>query len=95
MTNAEQALWLRLKGRQLLGFKVRRQLPIGPYIADFCIPAAHLIIESDGGQHTAEADARRTIYLESQGWRVLRFWNNDTLSNIDGVLAEITRALKP
>jgi very-short-patch-repair endonuclease len=96
MTDAEQALWLRLRGRQLLGLKVRRQLPIGPYIVDFCVPAAHLIIEADGGQHADDvADARRTAYLQSQGWRVLRFWNNDILADIDGVLGEIMKALQP
>jgi very-short-patch-repair endonuclease len=95
MTDAEQALWQHLRGRQLLGVKVRRQVPVGPYVVDFCIPEAHLIIEADGGQHAdSVADTRRTAYLNSQVWRVLRFWNNEILANMDGVLTAIAIELR-
>ena len=94
-TEAESRLWQRLRDRQLAGAKFRRQAPVGPYIADFICLAAKLIVEIDGGQHAdnAEADAARTAWLEDQGFRVLRFWNNDVLDNTDGVLEEILAAL--
>ena len=94
-TEAESRLWQRLRVRQLAGAKFRRQAPVGPYIADFICLAAKLIVEIDGGQHAdnAEADAARTAWLEDQGFRVLRFWNNDVLDNTDGVLEEILAAL--
>ncbi len=92
-TEAEQRLWNRLRGGQLKGAKFRRQHPIGPYIADFFCLAAKLVIELDGGGHAAEeqrrADAARTAYLESCGYRVLRFWNNEVVENLDGVLERI------
>jgi very-short-patch-repair endonuclease len=95
LTDAEQALWQRLRNRQLLGFKVRRQVPIGPYVVDFLIPEARLVIEADGGQHLeSSVDEQRTLWLEAQGWSVLRFWNNDILTNIDGVLTAIATALQ-
>jgi very-short-patch-repair endonuclease len=92
----ERVLWRRLRHRQFLGLKFRRQHPVGPYVADFDCEALRLVIEVDGGQHTANAtgDARRTAFLESTGLSVVRFWNNDVLENIDGVLqylAEIVR----
>jgi hypothetical protein len=73
----------------------RRQVRIGRYVADFASHSAKLIIEVDGGQHagTMEADAARTKVLEAHGYRVLRFWNNDVLMNVDGVLEEIQRAV--
>ena len=95
-TEAESRLWRRLRDRQLAGAKFRRQAPIGPYIADFVCLAAKLIVEIDGGQHAenAAADAARTAWLEDQEFRVLRFWNNDSLANTDGVLEEILAALR-
>ena len=95
-TEAESRLWQRLRDRQLAGVKFRRQAPVGPYIADFICLAAKLIVEIDGGQHaeSAEADAARTAWLEGQGFRVLRFWNNDAMANTDGVLEEILAALR-
>ena len=86
---AERKLWYRLREFNRHGFQFRQQAPIGPYIADFCDHSAKLIIEVDGAQHGEPkglaADARRTRWLESQGYRVLRFWNHDVLTNIDGV----------
>src|SRR5580658_10573018 len=85
-TDAERRLWAVLRHRQLQGYKFRRQRPIGRFIVDFACTKHHLVIEADGGQHSDNAaDDERTAWLESQGWRVLRFWNNDILSNIEGV----------
>ena len=95
MTDAERALWRRLRMRQLAGQRFRRQQPIGDYIVDFACPAARLVVEVDGGQHAEEErDAARTRWLESRGYRVLRFWNNEVLGQIDGVLAVIEESLK-
>jgi very-short-patch-repair endonuclease len=92
-TEVESRLWQRLRNRQLEGAKFRRQHPIGLYIADFFCLEARLIIELDGSQHGEEheqqADERRTEYLESNGYRVLRFWNEEVLDDIDGVLETI------
>jgi adenine-specific DNA-methyltransferase len=79
----------------LLGVKFARQVPIGPYIVDFCSRERKLIVELDGGQHAAHADydAGRTVFLQALGYRVLRFWDNDTLANTDGVLQRIAEAL--
>jgi very-short-patch-repair endonuclease len=92
-TDAERALWGGLRARRLGGHKFRRQWTIGPYITDFCCVESGLIVEADGGQHTAEADRKRSQYLDSQGFRIIRFWNNDVLSNLDGVLATVLEAL--
>src|SRR5262245_58991842 len=96
-TDAECALWFRLRDRRLRGLKFRRQVPINNYIVDFCCESARLIIELDGGQHGAqvEADRVRTTVLEKQGYLVLRFWNNDVLRNIDGVVESIVDTLNP
>jgi very-short-patch-repair endonuclease len=90
-TDAERLLWFRLRDRRLEGLKFKRQMPIDRYVVDFCCSDARLIVELDGGQHSvsAEADAIRTKKLEEQGYLVLRYWNNDVLSNIDGVLETI------
>ncbi len=90
-TDAEKRLWRALRESGL--GKWRRQMPVGPYFADFACFAERLIIELDGGQHSPDVDAARTRFLESQGYRVLRFWNNDVLANIDGVLTSIDNAL--
>jgi very-short-patch-repair endonuclease len=96
-TDAEQKLWAHLRNRQLRGAKFRREHPIGPYIADFFCLEAKLIVEVDGGGHATEAqrraDAARAAYLENCGYRVLRFWNNEVIGNIDGVLERIAEFL--
>jgi very-short-patch-repair endonuclease len=68
-------------------------VPLGPYFADFCSHGARLIFEVDGGQHSQAGDAARTRFLEGEGYRLLRFWNNEVLGNMDGVLAAIAAAL--
>jgi very-short-patch-repair endonuclease len=94
-TDAERALWRHLRGRRFLGWTFRRQHEIGAYIADFVCTDAWLIVEVDGGQHVERAgeDAVRTEWLRRAGYRVLRFWNDDVLKNIDDVLEQILRAL--
>ena len=92
-TDAEQQLWRCLRNRQLAGAKFRRQVPLGRYIADFLCAEARLIVEADGGQHSAEKDAGRTACLERLGFRLLRFWNHEVLTNIEGVLARIAEEL--
>jgi len=94
-TDAERLLWRHLRDRRLAGFKFRRQVVIGRYIADFVCPEAKLIVEADGGQHQAQsqADARRTAELECLGFRVLRFWNHQILQETETVLEVIRLAL--
>jgi very-short-patch-repair endonuclease len=94
-TDAEKLLWSKLRNRALNGYKFRRQVPVGNYIADFLCQEAMFIVELDGGQHAEqqEYDQRRTHWLESQGFRVLRFWNNDVLLNIDGICDVILEAV--
>jgi len=96
-TKAEEILWRHLRDRQLRSCKFRRQVPRGPYIVDFACLEARLVMELDGGHHSdqTEADTRRTYFLEDNGYRVLRFWNNEVLDNIEGVLAIIENALSP
>ena len=92
-TLAEQRLWSHLRASQL-GVRFTRQFPIGNHIADFACRKARLVIEVDGGQHAENAfDETRTAMIEAHGYRVIRFWNNDVLSNIDGVLTEIASHL--
>ena len=94
-TEAEKRLWSAIRNRQCLGVRFNRQVPIGRYICDFVARTAKLVIEVDGGQHSnSAADVRRTSFLESHGYRVIRFWNNDVLANIDGVVSEIERVLR-
>ena len=97
MTDAEQKLWSHIRKEQLNGYKFRRQQPIGPFVVDFvCLPKK-LILEIDGGQHNSEecikTDNQRTIYLESKGFTILRFWNNEIFDNIQGVLEQIINTL--
>ena len=94
-TDVESKLWSRLRDRQIRGAKFRRQYPIGPYIADFCCVEQALIIELDGGQHAdqSSADQQRTNLMKNLGYRVLRFWNNEVHSNIEGVLERISEAI--
>ena len=94
-TDAERKLWSKLRDRQICRAKFRRQHPIGKYITDFCCVEIGLIIELDGSQHMqqVQADQRRSRYLEQRGYRVLRFWDNEVLANIDGVMEQIVRVL--
>ena len=94
-TDAERRLWFRLRDRRLFGVKFSRQVPIGPYVADFCCREQRLVVELDGGQHALSAadDASRSEDLARLGYRVLRFWNHDVLGNTEGVLEAIARAL--
>ena len=93
-TDAEIKLWSVLRDRQLLGFNFVRQHPIGPYIADFACREADLIIELDGGQHAESAkDQERTNHLAEHGYEVMRFWNTDVLTNIEGTAQVISERL--
>lgn len=97
-TEAERALWKELRRLKDDGFHFRRQAPIGRYVADFACHSAKIVIEVDGGQHGTNeglaGDAKRTAWLERQGYGVVRFWNNDVLSNLDGVMRAIAERLK-
>lgn len=93
MTDAERELWRRLRAGQLAGWKFRRQHTVPPYIVDFICLAANLIVELDGSQHTPQSDAVRTRFLEAQGFRILRFWDNDALLNTDAVVEAIFNVL--
>jgi very-short-patch-repair endonuclease len=94
-TDAEGIVWKYLRNRQLDGFKFRRQAPIGPYIVDFICFEIRLVIEVDGGQHMVrrEKDEPRNDWLRIQGFTILRFWNNDVLTNTHAVLEEIRKYL--
>jgi very-short-patch-repair endonuclease len=96
-TGAEDLLWRRLRRFPISGTHFRRQVPIGPYVADFACMAARLIIEVDGSQHGRDdlrkRDEGRTRWLEAEGYRVMRFWNNDLTTNMDGVLEAIYAAI--
>ena len=102
MTLAERKLWARLRAHRLEGIHFRNQHAIGSYVVDFspkgtlCALRKKLIIELDGSQHLtqAEYDTERTRYLESQGYRVLRFWNHEVMKNVEGVILVIVQALE-
>ena len=91
MTDAEQRLWYHLRLRQLGRHKFRRQQLIGRYVVDFVCLERRLIVEVDGGQHDEQVarDVLRTAWLESQGFRVIRFWNTEVFSNVEGVCEEV------
>jgi len=93
---AEQKLWSKLRKRQLDGFQFRRQYSIGPYFADFICLEAKLVIEVDGSQHAdREAqDERRSEFLRTEGYRVLRFWNSEVMSDVDSVVERIAEVLR-
>ncbi len=95
LTDAENLLWRRIRNRQLLGHKFRRQFPIGNYIVDFACLSLKLIIEVDGSQHMSniDYDNMRTQYLESRGFQVFRFWNKDVLTETDSVLEALALTL--
>ena len=96
-TDAERLLWSKLRDRQVNGVKFRRQYSIGTFIADFVSLDIRLVIEVDGGQHNEPAniveDQQRTKFFEGTGYKVLRFWNNDVLQNIDGVIFTIKETI--
>ncbi|MDP2618933.1 MAG: endonuclease domain-containing protein [Hyphomicrobiales bacterium] len=98
MSDAERALWQRLRAHRFRGLGFRRQVPVGPYIADFVCQEARLVIELDGGQHGVAGevlhDRRRTAWLAGRGYRILRFWNDEVLKNMDGVLRRIEEELR-
>jgi very-short-patch-repair endonuclease len=96
MSPAEAKLWKHLRAHRMDGVHFRNQHAIGNYIVDFCAPRGKLIIELDGSQHLEQQDydEERTKYLEARGYRVLRFWNNDVINNIDAVLQVVWSALK-
>src|SRR5215472_11057721 len=96
MTEAERRLWQMLRSRQTEGYRFRRQVPIGGFIADFVSHPTRLIVEIDGGQHdpSSEAETSRTRFLEAEGYRVLRFWNNEVLDNPEGVQTVIADNLR-
>jgi very-short-patch-repair endonuclease len=93
-TEAEAMLWARLRHRGHAGRKFRRQVPMGPYVVDFACLEEDLVIEIDGGQHAErkDKDEKRTAWLEGRGLRVMRFWNNEVLENIEGVLIAIEQS---
>ena len=92
-TDAERKLWWALRYEQT-GWRFRRQFPIPPYIVDFACVEARLVVEADGGQHAdADEDVVRDAFLRREGWRVLRFWNNDILQNRQGVVETILNEL--
>jgi len=97
MTDAEQCLWQYLRGKQLDGFRFRKQHPIARLVLDFYCPAAKLAIEIDGGQHNTAperaSDEERTRYLKARGIRVLRFWNHEVLQDLPSVLERVWEAL--
>jgi very-short-patch-repair endonuclease len=94
-TDAERKLWPYLSARKLRGVRFNRQFPIGQFIGDFVSREIGLVIELDGGQHAIdmEYDAGRTRFLEAQGYRVIRFWNNEVMENVEGVVSEIAQVL--
>ncbi|MBZ0091616.1 MAG: endonuclease domain-containing protein, partial [Sulfuricellaceae bacterium] len=96
-TEAEQRLWYHLRAHRFMGFKFKRQKPMGRYIVDFVCSERRLIIELDGGQHAEQVryDRQRDAWLRSQGYTVLRFWNNDVMQGLESVLEQIRVTLSP
>src|SRR6266446_3163951 len=96
MTEAERRVWQMLRSHQMKRYKFRRQVPIGRYIADFVCHEARLIVEIDGGQHARSSpqEAERSGFLQNEGYRILRFWNNEVLVNLDGVHETIADELR-
>jgi len=95
-TDAESLLWYHLRDRRLSGNKFRRQHPIGAFIADFVCTERGLVVELDGGQHALQGkeDSRRSAYLKSKGYRVVRFWDHDVLKDTQAVLEVILRIIE-
>ena len=96
MTPAERKLWAHLSARKVADVRFNRQFPIGQFICDFVSRGAKLVIEVDGATHgeSERADAERTRFIEQHGYRVIRFWNNEVMGNVEGVVAEIERVLR-
>jgi very-short-patch-repair endonuclease len=96
MTEAERRVWQILRLHQMNGHKFRRQVPIGRYIADFVCHEARLIVEIDGGHHDRSSlrEAERSGFPQHEGYRILRFWNNEVLANLDGVHETIANELR-
>ena len=93
-TEAEKKLWAAIRNRQIGGYRFNRQVRVGPYVCDFVCRSERLVIEVDGGQHSGrQSDTTRDAFLAAHGLRVLRFWNNDVLENIDGVVSAIEQSL--
>ena len=94
-TEAGEILWQKIRNKQLAGVKFRRQQPIGPYVVDFVSLEKMFVIELDGGQHAIEKrkDRKRDLWLNSQGFEVLRFWNNEVFENMEGVLEFVRKRL--
>jgi very-short-patch-repair endonuclease len=95
MTPQEAILWGHLRGGRMEGFKFRRQMWLCGFVADFACPEARLVVEADGSQHVEDADydAQRAAIFGREGWQILRFWNNEINSDLDGVLVAIRAAL--
>ena len=96
-TEAEQRLWYHLRAHRFMGYKFKRQKPIGRYIVDFICMEQRLIIELDGGQHSEQVayDWQRDAWLRGQGYSVLRFWNNDVMQQTESVLQQIHNTPSP
>ena len=95
MTDAEQQLWMHLRAHRFQGYKFKRQQPLGPYIVDFACFGARLIVETDGGQHLENPrDVKRDEWFKANGYRVLRFWNNQVLQETESVLETILHAVQ-
>jgi very-short-patch-repair endonuclease len=93
-TDAESILWRHLRGRRFANCKFKRQQPLGPYVVDFVCFAMRVVVEVDGGQHLlSESDAARDAWLRQQGFKVLRFWNNDVLLRTESVLEHLLEHL--
>jgi very-short-patch-repair endonuclease len=97
MTDVERMLWAKIRGKQLQGFRFRRQHPLGVYIVDFICLELKLVIELDGSQHMQqqEYDMKRSQWLQKNSFTVMRFWNNDVLDNLDAVVQSIYNHLPP
>ena len=96
-TEQEKILWSIIRNRQFYGLKFKRQVPVGVYIADFCCNEKKLIIELDGGQHNEpnniKYDKNRTKFLENEGYKIIRFWNNDINDNLEGVYTKLKQEI--
>jgi len=93
-TDAESRIWRLLRGSRLNGFKFRRQHAVPPYVLDFYCHSARLAVELDGSQHSTQVDWERSRFLERQGIRIIRFWDNDVLSRTEAVLESILTSLR-
>jgi very-short-patch-repair endonuclease len=95
MTDAEKVMWSQFRNRRFRGLKFKRQWTIGVHVVDFCCIERRLVVEIDGGQHSSDRDAPRTRILNELGYRVVRFWNNEVLQNLDGVLEALLLHVEP